>query len=203
MRYRRQDESLLQYAQYTFRLARSLEASLLAADRELVKLRRALVAAEAKASIVPTVGPPPQTVREWTSALGKRGGPIGGAVRAAKLSPARRRAIAISAATARWLEAKGGVQVKRPCRVCPKVWRVQEASTLRLPEARFIQKSQRNHLRFFFVVGDHKYEAARIRGGSCVPGEAGTRALTSPQYIPNQPWVVKSPSIKGGEEWNA
>jgi len=50
----------------------------------------------------PIPEPTPDEVRRVMSALGRRGGPKGGAARAEVLSPARRKEIAKKAAAARW-----------------------------------------------------------------------------------------------------
>jgi hypothetical protein len=46
--------------------------------------------------------PSKETISAVMAALGRKGGPKGGAARAAKLSPRKRRAIARKAAAARW-----------------------------------------------------------------------------------------------------
>jgi hypothetical protein len=48
------------------------------------------------------VEPSPETISAVMAALGRRGGPKGGAARAKMLSPAKRKAIAQKAAAARW-----------------------------------------------------------------------------------------------------
>lgn len=50
----------------------------------------------------PASAPTSEEIRRVMSALGKKGGPKGGAARAQKLSKQRRRQIAIMAAAARW-----------------------------------------------------------------------------------------------------
>ena len=50
--------------------------------------------------------PSKETISAVMAALGRRGGPKGGAARAAKLSPRKRKAIAKKAAAARWRNAK-------------------------------------------------------------------------------------------------
>ncbi len=56
--------------------------------------------------LVPKPAPKPDTRNPAAVALGKLGGAKGGAARAAKLSPAKRKAIARKAANTRWKKGK-------------------------------------------------------------------------------------------------